>query len=607
MHILINLTIILTYVLIVLGGVVHNTGAGLSCPDWPLCYGKLIETGSGQGALLEQLHRFLASAIGFLALIILYFGRSYKSSNPKFYKYTLACFFLVAFQGALGASTFFYKLPTLISTTHLCISLVFFCSLQSMLSEFRYKVMAEKINTAKDKLSELLDPSLKDGIFFSLLAVSIQVFLGAVLRHSGAGKVCGTGEFFLQCVQHPSGEIVYWSSAAKVQLNLAHKYFSVITFLTVMWNCSKVFMVGLRLKEISRSLAVSISAGAFAVIALIIAQAASGSFVIKSSVSVIPTTAHLAIATLLVFFLWSLRNKLRYIEEMVLGAVRHTFVSDVLEITKLRLGILVVVTIVVGIFAAPGSINFFEAIFALILMTMVVCGSTTLNCYIERDVDALMDRTKNRALPSGRMKPSTALVIGYGMICIALPLIAVFVNWATMILSLLAAILYLYAYTPMKLKSELALFVGAIPGAIPPVMGWTTVTGKIDAMALILFTILFIWQIPHFLAIAIYYSKDYDAGSIKVYPNKTGFQKSKRDIFIYTIILVLSSLGPYLIGYASVGYLNTALVLGILFIFLSILGFFKESDLQVDRWARQYFLASIIYLPILLSSLIFFS
>ncbi len=607
MHILINLTIILTYVLIILGGIVHNTGSGLSCPDWPLCYGSIIAESSSQGQFLEQLHRLLASGIGFLSIAIFLLGRKFKEDQNKFYKYTVACLFLVILQGGLGASTFFYKLPTLISTTHLCISLIFFCSLLSMKREYQSSVLGNSLNVNKDEFKKVYDPVLKDGVFFSLVVVAIQVFLGAVMRHSGAGKVCGAGEFFLQCVHYPSNEVLYWSSIPKVQLNLAHKYFAVIALFTVIWNCSKVYLSSLKFKNISIKLKNSLGLHSILVIVLILLQAISGSLVSKYDVSVAPTTIHLGVATLLIWSLWSLRNRLRYLEEDVLGATEHTFISDVLEITKLRLGILVVVTIVVGVFAAPGEINFFKAIFALILMTMVVCGSTTLNCYIERDVDKLMDRTKNRALPSGRMKPSTALIIGYGLICIALPLIAIFVNWPTMILSLIAAVLYLFAYTPMKLKSELALFVGAIPGAIPPVMGWTTVTGKIDAMAIILFTILFIWQIPHFLAIAIYYSKDYDAGSIKVYPNKTGFDKSKRDIFIYTIILVLSSLGPYLIGYASVGYLNTALVLGILFIILSIFGFFKDTESKIDRWARQYFLASIVYLPILLSSLIFFS
>ena len=607
MHILINVTIFLTYTLIILGGLVHNTGSGLSCPDWPLCYGQVISTGASQGAFLEQLHRFLASAIGFFTLAAFWMGRTYRETHNKFYKYTLGCFFLVLLQGGLGASTFFYKLPTLISTTHLCISLVFLCSLLSMRSEYYSSVLKRSFSIDSAKFKTLFDPTLKDGIFFSILAVSIQIFLGAVLRHSGAGKVCGAGEFFLQCVHFKSHEVLYWSSIPKVQLNLAHKYFAIITLITVAWNCSKVFFSSNRWGGVSDKYKNSLKVNSVFITAVILLQAFSGSLVSKTSVSVIPTTAHLAIGTLLICLLWNLRNKLKYTELESLGENQHTFVSDVLEITKLRLGALVVVTIVVGVFAAPGNINFFKAIYALVLMTMVVCGATTLNCYIERDIDKLMDRTKNRALPSGRMKPSTSLVIGYGMIVVALPLIAIFVNWPTMILSLLAAVLYLFAYTPMKLKSELALFVGAIPGAIPPVMGWTTVTGKIDAMAIILFSILFIWQIPHFLAIAIYYSKDYDAGSIKVYPNKTGFDKSKRDIFIYTIVLVLTSLAPYFIGYASVGYLNTALVLGILFTILSIFGFFKDTDLKIDRWARQYFLASIIYLPILLSSLIFFS
>ncbi|OUR93160.1 protoheme IX farnesyltransferase [Halobacteriovorax marinus] len=298
---------------------------------------------------------------------------------------------------------------------------------------------------------------------------------------------------------------------------------------------------------------------------------------------------------------------MRNFEEALFGEVRHTVVSDILELTKLRLGTLVVITIAVGIFAAPGHINFFQAILSLVLMTMVVGGATTLNCYLEREVDKNMERTKDRALPSGRMKPIVALSLGSGLLVISLPLIAIFVNWPTMLLSAAAAVIYLFAYTPMKLKTETALFVGAIPGAIPPVMGYTTVTGNFDAMTLSLFTILFVWQLPHFLAIAIYLSKDYDAASIKVYPNKIGFSKSKRDIFLYTIVLVLISISPYMIGHSGIVYRNIALVLGLLFTILSALGFLKKDDEAVNRWAKQYFWASIIYLPILLISLIFFN
>ena len=603
----INITILLTYLLITLGGLVHNTGSALSCPDWPLCYGEVINT-SSQGVFLEQLHRFLASAIGFLSLFIFLSNRKLKSTHPMVYRFSLSSFFLVSIQGALGLSTFLYKLPTLISTTHLGFSLIFLCCLLSLRNEWK-KAFGDNYISSSDKelLKSSYTPSIRDGIFFSIIAVGIQVFLGAVMRHSGAGTICGVGDNIFQCLNRETAQTLYWSTNPKIQLNLAHRYMAVITFLIVVWNSMKVFLLGMRTNDLSNQRKYEFIGHSGLVILLVIIQALSGSFVSRTSTSVIPTTLHLSIATLIICFLWTLRNRIRNLELSLFKSIKHTFVSDVLEITKLRLGTLVVITIVVGVFAAPGSINFFRAILALILMTMVVCGATTLNCYIERDIDKNMERTKNRALPAGRMKPGVAILIGYSLLAVSLPLLVIFVNWTTMILSLIAAILYLFAYTPMKLKTETALFVGAIPGAIPPVMGWTTVTGKIDAMSIILFTILFIWQIPHFLAIAMYHAKDYDAANIKVYPNKIGFDKSKRDIFLYTIILVLSSLGPYIIGYSTVAYRNIALVCGLSFLALSSFGLFiKENDALLS-WARKYFWASIIYLPILLTSLIFFS
>jgi protoheme IX farnesyltransferase len=607
MAIAINITIFFTYLLISLGGLVHNTGSALSCPDWPLCYGEVINT-SSQGVFLEQLHRFLASAIGLLTLFIFIKHRKYKAAHPMLYRFSLASFMLVSIQGALGLSTFLYKLPTLISTTHLGFSLIFLCCLISLKNEWKRAFDPETILSSDlDLLRKSYTPSIRDGIFLSIVVVGIQVFLGAVMRHSGAGAICGVGDTIFQCFNRETNELLLWSSDPKIQLNLSHRYMAVLSFLFVVWNAMKVFLLGMRTIGLSKERKFDFIFHSGSLIFLLVAQAMSGSFVSQTSNSVIPTTLHLVIATLIIWNLWALRNKIRNLELSLFGSIKHTFVSDVLEITKLRLGTLVVITIVVGIFAAPGSINFFQALFALILMTMVVCGATTLNCYIERDIDKNMERTKNRALPAGRMKPGVAILIGYSLLAVSLPLLVIFVNWPTMILSLIAAVLYLFAYTPMKLKTETALFVGAIPGAIPPVMGWTTVTGKIDAMSIILFTILFIWQIPHFLAIAMYHAKDYDAANIKVYPNKIGFDKSKRDIFLYTIILVLSSLGPYFIGYSSVVYRNISLVCGLLFLLLSSFGFFiKENDALLS-WARKYFWASIIYLPILLISLIFFS
>jgi protoheme IX farnesyltransferase len=266
------------------------------------------------------------------------------------------------------------------------------------------------------------------------------------------------------------------------------------------------------------------------------------------------------------------------------------------------------VTALVGTLIAPEKIYFFKAILAFFLITMVVLGAAALNCYIEREVDSKMIRTQDRPLPSKRMKPKTALIFGVTLLFISIPSICLFINMITGVLAFIAVILYLYAYTPMKVRSELAVYVGAIPGALPPVMGWTAVTGKIDFMAVALFLILFIWQLPHFLAISLYHAKDYGAASIRVYPNlKRGVQITKLGIFFFTLILFGVSLLPSIYSEASLIYTRAALVLSGLFLIYSGRGFFLKSDEALQRqWARNYFYGSLFYLPLLLGALIFF-
>jgi protoheme IX farnesyltransferase len=265
------------------------------------------------------------------------------------------------------------------------------------------------------------------------------------------------------------------------------------------------------------------------------------------------------------------------------------------------------VTVLVGVLIAPGHIYFFKALLSFVLITLVVLGACSLNCYIEKDVDALMNRTKDRPLPAKRMKPKTALFFGLAMLIVSIPLLCIYINLATGALATLAAVLYLYAYTPLKLKSEAAVYVGAIPGAIPPVLGFTTVMGKIDLMAVSLFLILFIWQLPHFLAISIYHAEDYGAAHIKIYPNQKGLRLTILSIVIFTAILFITALVPSYVSSVSTTYTRTAFVLSLLFLLYSLKGFFIKDDIALHKtWAKNYFYGSLFYLPLLLSALIFF-
>jgi protoheme IX farnesyltransferase len=236
----------------------------------------------------------------------------------------------------------------------------------------------------------------------------------------------------------------------------------------------------------------------------------------------------------------------------------------------------------------------------------VVFGAAALNCYMERDVDALMERTKYRALPAGRFNPEYAFRIGTLMILVSLALIYKTINPITAFLSALSALLYLGAYTPLKKYSWFALVVGAVPGAIPPVLGWTAVTGRIDGMAVVLFLIIFVWQLPHFMAISLFHAQDYHAADIKVLPNVIGPKKTKWLILFTTAILFVISLAPKYFGSNGNLYQVAALILSSLFLILAFAGFFQGKDLIKQRnWARKYFWASIIYLPLLFAAIVF--
>ena len=216
--------------------------------------------------------------------------------------------------------------------------------------------------------------------------------------------------------------------------------------------------------------------------------------------------------------------------------------------------------------------------------------------YFERDFDRLMARTKKRPLPAGRLGASAALVFGAILGLIAIPLLAWGVNLLTAGLALLALVSYVWIYTPLKRRSPLALLVGAIPGAIPPLLGWTAVTGSLGTPGVVLFAILFLWQIPHFLAIAICYRRDYERAGIQIFPAVYGEESAKRQAFVYTVGLLVASLLLVPLKVAGVLYFATAIGLGGWFIWVCLRGMTPSAG---PGWARQLFIVSLIYLPAL--------
>lgn len=283
---------------------------------------------------------------------------------------------------------------------------------------------------------------------------------------------------------------------------------------------------------------------------------------------------------------------------------------DFVTLAKPRITLMVLITAAGSLFLASrassaGAIEAVELGPVTILCTLlgtalIVAGANTLNMVLERDIDRRMDRTKNRPLPAGRMAPRVALAFGVATSALAVPVLAIGANPLTALLALLACLLYVLAYTPLKQHSAYALHVGAIPGAIPPLLGWTAGTGRVDAAGVVLFAILFLWQIPHFLAIAIFRRADYARAGLVVMPNVQGDLATRHAIVRWTFACVASTLLLVPLGVARQGYLIVAGLLGIVFFAWGCAGLREGSGV---RWAKSLFGVSILYLTLLFIAL----
>jgi protoheme IX farnesyltransferase len=272
-------------------------------------------------------------------------------------------------------------------------------------------------------------------------------------------------------------------------------------------------------------------------------------------------------------------------------------VAAYLELTKPRITFLIVLTAAAGFaLASTGHVDYRALLSAMVGIALLSSGIATLNQYMEKDLDALMRRTANRPLPTGKLLPWEALAFGVGLTILAEIYLVVLVNPLSAVLGLTVIAGYLFAYTPLKTRTSLSTFVGAFPGAVPPLIGWASARGSIGVEAWVLFAILFLWQFPHFLAIAWMYREDYSRAGILMLPVvEPDGRVTGQQIVLYTVMLLPVSLLPTLLGTAGKIYFVGAIVLGLLFLYFSLRAAFSQSR----QAARQLLLASVIYLPLL--------
>ena len=586
------LTTILTWILILAGGLVHSTGSGLACPDWPLCYGSFFPEMKG-GILFEHSHRLIAGSVAILTLLTMILVWK-KHPERSLRMLSLSAFLLVIFQAILGGLTVIFQLPTLVSSAHLATSMIFF----SIMATLSYKLFNPSPNFESENSPSPMFLKYRKVIGATVFVLFIQIVLGAVIRHTGAGSVCP---------DFPLCQGSLWPSHAStaVQHHMAHRWGALIVSILLIIS----FFGGLKIAKnlASKTIGKCIQIHSLLILPLLVFQIFLGIFSVLSHLDLVIVTSHLGVGALLFIntvCLWHLVKRVIPNKALKEGLTKPTLFQDLLSLSKARLSALVLIVTTISYFLAQVPrenliLHFFYTIFGTLLL---VTGASFLNAYFERDIDAQMKRTADRPLPSGRMSGKWILFSGILLAFIGVPLLTFMVNPLTGFLGALAFLFYSLIYTPLKAQTPIAALIGALPGAMPPLLGWTAATGSLDLIGLTLFFILFFWQLPHFWAIALYRKDEYLKAGIKVMPVVTGDTFTKKQMIRYCAMLIPFTLFLVPLGVAGKFYFFVALLLGLTFLIWTCYG---QRKIAGHAWARSLFLYSIIYLPLLFITLLF--
>jgi protoheme IX farnesyltransferase len=279
-------------------------------------------------------------------------------------------------------------------------------------------------------------------------------------------------------------------------------------------------------------------------------------------------------------------------------------VSDFVALLKPRVMTLVVFSGAVGLFVAPGALHPLLAMVAILCIAVGSGAAGAINMWYERDIDSLMSRTANRPLPAGRVAPGDALGFAVILAVFSVGLMGLATNWVAAGLLASAILFYVFVYTVwLKRRTPQNIVIGGAAGAFPPMIGWAAVTGDVSLVSVALFAIIFLWTPPHFWALALYRSGDYARAGVPMMPVVAGRISTKRQMLIYTLVLLPVSLTPYFLGGAGLVFAAGATALGLLFI-ASAVRVIREPDAAEDKAAKAMFGFSILYLFLIFALLL---
>lgn len=556
-----------TLFLIFVGGLVTSTDSGLSVPDWPLSYGRLMPPMVG-GIFYEHGHRMVATGVGLLTVLLaILFWRA----EPRRWMRRAAWIAvgLVVAQGVLGGLTVLFRLPKPISIAHACLAQTFF-SLLVAIAVWTSSFWKDGGEARREPAGSVPLHQISATMFG---VVYLQLLLGALLRHTGHGLIPHiTGAVAALFLAGWLVRRVWRDHRDRPSLRWLAGFLGAAAVVQILIGITAYVLLGHEFDVIPVP---------FPAIAVITAHVAGGALVLGLS---------------LIMALVSFRTRPEH------GTAVRTKLSDYFTLTKPGISFMAGVTALAGfVMGSRGRVDLATLLHTCVGTLLIAGGAGTLNMLLEKDVDARMARTRSRPLPDGRMQPGEALLFGTALSAAALVYLGSTVNWLTALVAGITLSVYLYVYTPLKKISVLCTPAGAVAGALPPVIGWTAATGRLGAEAWILFGVLFFWQFPHFFSLAWLYKDDYARAGLRMLPVPEDQGATAAGSMVANSVALLAiSLFPTIVGWTGPIYLFIAIALGLWMTAASVQFFFQRSH----RHARRLFFASLFYVPALVVALV---
>jgi heme o synthase len=558
-------TAVAAYLLVLLGGLVRITGAGLACPDWPLCHGRLIPPLEGL-VLIEYGHRLLAASVSALVLVTAVLAWRARRDIPRAGRLALGVLVLVAVQIVLGGLTVKWRLTPGLVATHLGVAMLFFAGL-----------LVQGTNAFRPA-GAAAPPAFRRLAFAAAAATFVMIVIGGYVGSSGAALACPDLPLCRNGMLLPAD--------ALSRIHMLHRFWALIVTALVVWTAWAATRLRIR----------RLTAAARAALLFLVLQLAAGVLNVATRLAPAVQGLHLGLAAALFAALvvlaaaavlprpaaepaaaagagaWSRAGLPRRAMPTIaggsvdepgtveFGAATGTAdfagtplsrfaetARDYLALMKPRIILLLLITtITTMIVASPHHLPLAALLLTVLGGTLAAGSANAFNMYVDRDIDAIMRRTCLRPVPAGRVRPSQAVVFGVVTGTLSVAVMALGVNLLAATLSTAGIIFYVGVYTLwLKRSTPQNIVIGGAAGAVPPLVGWAAATGRIEPAAVALFAIVFLWTPPHFWALALGKADDYRAAGVPMLPVVRGDAETRRQIFLYSLVLTAATLALY--------------------------------------------------------------